>query len=592
MLNNRISFLFACTLLFLLSNNTYSQDVQDVTIWAAPAEQKVRPNDQFESDNLVWSEDTKEIQVAGAGNEHVPFQIIISTPDPGDSRVASEDYTRPEELNDLFIEVSDLTSNNGELISREQIELFLEHYVLLYGKSSMVGDTGYWPDALAPIEEPFGMDAEFSVVSNRPIWLDVKIPSDTPGGLYSGDITITHQGEKLETLNVELEVYDFTLPEETSLITYINTSRGRLANFYGVAPSSEKAEKLTKTYYQSLYDNRMEPWFHDMLQPDITVNGSEVSVDFDEQEYQYYLEELSTKRVLLEAYPSELESHIENEEFSEEFNEMITSYLSKIVLYFEENGWKDRLVFNSPVDEPNTEEEYIATREWANLVQEATGNVPFLSTESPVNTNPEWGTLRGYVQNFSVHGNALNSPEVKKVINEEQQKGGEITWYISCDQTYPQPNYFIDAPALDPVMVPWITARYNMNGILYWATVHWSDTPNPWRDAVSFNSGFLCSDGYVLNGEGYMFYPGNYTEEFTGQPDVNGPVSSMRFELLREGIEDYVYLSMLEDLGAHDFADQKVEELVVDVSSFSRNLETLYLTRKEMARRIEELIND
>src|SRR5438874_6659347 len=28
----------------------------------------------------------------------------------------------------------------------------------------------------------------------------------------------------------------------------------------------------------------------------------------------------------------------------------------------------------------------------------------------------------------------------------------ELTWYISCDQVYPQPNYFIDAPAIDPVM--------------------------------------------------------------------------------------------------------------------------------------------
>lgn len=32
-------------------------------------------------------------------------------------------------------------------------------------------------------------------------------------------------------------------------------------------------------------------------------------------------------------------------------------------------------------------------------------------------------------------------------------------------------------PVLDPVMVPWITARYKMNGILYWAANFWNQTP-------------------------------------------------------------------------------------------------------------------
>jgi hypothetical protein len=135
-------------------------------------------------------------------------------------------------------------------------------------------------------------------------------------------------------------------------------------------------------------------------------------------------------------------------------------------------------------------------------------------------------------------------------------------------------------------MVPWITARYNMDGILYWACNFWSETPDPWLDAVTFISGFVCSDGYVLNGEGSLFYPGDHLKRYTGQPNVNGPVSSIRFELLREGIEDYEYLWMLKDAGDKDFADAQVRNLVIDVSSFSRNREELYITRKAMARRL------
>jgi len=42
----------------------------------------------------------------------------------------------------------------------------------------------------------------------------------------------------------------------------------------------------------------------------------------------------------------------------------------------------------------------------------------------------------------------------------------------------------------------------------------WNQTPDPWLDPVTFISGFDCSDGYVLNGEGSL-----YIRE-TGQEDI------------------------------------------------------------------------
>lgn len=168
--------------------------------------------------------------------------------------------------------------------------------------------------------------------------------------------------------------------------------------------------------------------------------------------------------------------------------------------------------FNSPIDEPNTAQQYADKRRWTEVVHQAAPGVPFLVTESPVPDRAEWGPLTGYANNFSVHGNQLNQVAVKEVTREQQTKGGEISWYISCDQKYPQPNYFIDASAMDPVMIPWITWRYRMNGILYWALNYWPQTPDPWIEPVTFLSGFLCSDGYVLNREGSLIYPGHRGE--------------------------------------------------------------------------------
>jgi len=70
---------------------------------------------------------------------------------------------------------------------------------------------------------------------------------------------------------------------------------------------------------------------------------------------------------------------------------------------------------------------------------------------------------------------------------------------------------------------------------------------------------------------------------------VDGPVSSIRFELLREGIEDYEYVWMLQNGGDKKFADEMVHKMVIDVSTFSCNREELYFIRKAMARRLEEL---
>jgi hypothetical protein len=128
-----------------------------------------------------------------------------------------------------------------------------------------------------------------------------------------------------------------------------------------------------------------------------------------------------------------------------------------------------------------------------------------------------------------------------------------------------------------------------MNGVLYWAFNFWSQTPDPWLDPVTYLSGFLCSNGGVLNGEGSLIYPGSRVRRYTGQKNVDGPVPSIRFELLREGIEDYEYLWLLKSLGDEKFADEIVKSMVVDVSAFSRNVEELFAVRERMAKRIEQL---
>jgi hypothetical protein len=76
---------------------------------------------------------------------------------------------------------------------------------------------------------------------------------------------------------------------------------------------------------------------------------------------------------------------------------------------------------------------------------------------------------------------------------------------------------------------------------------------------------------------------------YTGQKDVDGPVSSIRFELLREGIEDYEYLWLLRSLGDGELADKIASELVRGVREFTRDPSALLEARAKMAARLEQL---
>src|SRR5512137_487874 len=53
-----------------------------VSVWAVPSVQKVRPEDPVEGSNLVWSGRTRTVTISGAKNEHVPFQIVVTTQPP------------------------------------------------------------------------------------------------------------------------------------------------------------------------------------------------------------------------------------------------------------------------------------------------------------------------------------------------------------------------------------------------------------------------------------------------------------------------------------------------------------------------------
>jgi len=108
----------------------------------------------------------------------------------------------------------------------------------------------------------------------------------------------------------------------------------------------------------------------------------------------------------------------------------------------------------------------------------------------------------------------------------EQKRGRAVWWYVAFSTRHPYPNVWIDYPALDCRVWPWMTWKHDLDGMLYWSVTAWSRT-DPWQSGQTFPG---------ANGDGSLLYPG-----------LDGkPVDSIRWECLRDGLEDYEVFCLLE----------------------------------------------
>ncbi|NLC55744.1 MAG: DUF4091 domain-containing protein [Armatimonadetes bacterium] len=107
----------------------------------------------------------------------------------------------------------------------------------------------------------------------------------------------------------------------------------------------------------------------------------------------------------------------------------------------------------------------------------------------------------------------------------EQERGKEIWWYVAFSTRHPYPNFWVDYPALDCRVLFWMTWKHNLDGVLYWSGTYWA--VDPWKDPMTFPG---------ANGDGSLLYPGPNRE----------PIDSIRWECIRDGVEDYEVFCLLE----------------------------------------------
>jgi hypothetical protein len=119
---------------------------------------------------------------------------------------------------------------------------------------------------------------------------------------------------------------------------------------------------------------------------------------------------------------------------------------------------------------------------------------------------------------------------------QSRQRGEEFYWYVAAGPEYPHPNVQVEYPLSDSRALFWMTWKYRVTGFEYYCYNIWHHNfaPDPAQryPRVKWNADGW-EQGWPSNGDGMLYYP--------------GPISSLRFEALRDGIEDWEMLQVLSD---------------------------------------------
>ena len=411
----------------------------------------------------------------------------------------------------------------------------------------------------------------------QPLWVSARVPAGTRPGLYETTLRVRSRNAGERKVRVRLRVYGFDVPKQQHLRTVWGMSEGNFARFYGDGYD----EELAWRYFDLFLAHRMAPG--DLYRTNPTGRKGSDSV--------YHLASVEAQRKLIEAgsgwwnvgYVLAPKHAVKDEVKSYD------QYLTGCVATFREEmarvkaaGWPEGSHGIYFLDETS---DFEALAQAARAMRDNFPGVPLMTT----GYDRSYGVLRD-----SPVANVLDiwvplTPryhEDWERIREGRKLGKQAWWYTCCGPRGPKDlNWFIQFPAVRArLLMGAATWKYQPDGYLYYRVAGWgyNDKPitgGPYTEWLPrYHPGLPDGDGMLI----------------CAGPD--GPLTTVRLENVRDGIEDFEYWWMLRELaekspdkaretGATKLLDVP-ETLLKSVTEYSEKPEDLYRARRELARAI------
>jgi len=526
----------------------------DMNIWVAPDIFKVKCDTPNGGASYVWSPGENKVTLKGARNEYVACQLIVNS---------------GRDLSGVTASVTDLGGPSATLTA-DNVRFFREWYLNVTETStSMYGDpssdgTGWYPDPLIPFDAPIdGAPFDVPAGQNAGIWVDLYIPTGMPAGDYTGSLTVTGGGET-QVLNLDVQAYDFALPDKPSFKTWFYYGQDELANGHHVAKYDDHYIALQEKYMKMARQHRFN--IDAPVYFDYSGTGTGVRIDWasyhDELASPLYDGGVYGKGGGMDPICLPINSGFPYPDdhgglYSQEFADTFITMLRLVKQHFDEHGWSSR-TFLWVLDEPNDAEAYDEVRRYGQLVRDSGTGFRLMETEQPEPQDPSWGSLVGYVNIWCAGTGAYNPATMN-----ERRAAGDGTWAYNGGRPYAG-SQLIDSGGDGMMTWPWLSYKYGVQCWLYWHCMYWKDIYNAggsasndvWTNPLSFDQrrgGIHWADWG--NGDGTLFYPGY-------DKGIDGPISSVRMKSLRRGMQDYEYMTLLDGEGQGAVARAAVDSVV------------------------------
>jgi len=532
-------------------------------IWAVNDGEKVERDDRHHrarEANSAW--DGHRVRLFGARNEIVAVQVIIEADEKGITRLtaALRQLTSPAGSR-IAYRAPALDPTDG--VDRP-IQIFVEHYMHVTvashadwvyepGSAAAPRDpTGWKPVQLVPERarpDRGGLPIRVRPNENQGIWIEIYTGRHRPAGIYDGTIEIDADGRR-HRLPIELEVFDFMLPDENSMHAMLYYESSQVERYQG--------GNLDTAYHRFAHRHRVELVHAYDEQRVQAAAGRFSGEDFTRANgYEGPGERVGNVIVPLSFYGP-----------GDAFDDQARAWRrADDWMTFLRARLPRALTFLYMPDEPR-QPQYPRILTIAGNVHSNPGAgraLPVLVTSRYVEAlDPAVDIWCAGPQGFDVERAARERARGRQFwfYNGGRPAGGAIV---------------IDAPATDARAMMWAAFKHEAPVYFYWHAVHWRHNSqkqgerdqNVWAEPITFDNRGQPnkSDHGYINGDGVLIYPGEeklHPDEDRGVP---GPVGTIQLANLRRGLQDHQYLTMARRLGLTTAVDTAVRTIVPRVFS-------------------------
>ena len=529
-------------------------------IWAVNDGEKVERDDRqhpSHARNSAW--DGHTVRVFGARNEVLAVQVIVEADAAG--------------ISELSVGLPELRSTHGAPIRYEApahdpsltagrpIQIFVVHYMQVTSPSraswiyepgspaAPKDPTGWKPVQLVPENARAGrggLPVRVAPDQNQAIWIEIYTGRDRPAGMYRGTVVLTADGVA-HRLPIELELFDFTLPDAASMHAMVYYESGQPLRYQG--------RNLDPAYHRTAHRHRIE-----------------LVTAYDEASVRANLGRFSGEDFTAERGYDGPGAHVGNTIVPRTFYGPGTSFDNRPDAWRNADSWvtflrtllPNAITFLYMPDEPRSAQ-YPRIRAIADNIHSNPGpgrSLPTFVTSEYVDA------LDGAIDIWCSVPYGFRPDRVAQ----ERARGRRYWFYNGMRPA--SGAIVIDAPATDARVNIWAAFKHDVDVYFFWHGVHWHHNTqkpadrdqNVWANPVTFdNRGQprkpVDDQGYI-NGDGVLFYPGEeriHPEEDRG---LAGPVTTIQLANLRRGLQDHQYLTLARERGQTAVVDAALRAIV------------------------------